>query len=165
MDTVAFRGLQVSRCRSHVYTFTKPTWRAAAKGNHDDPAEGREQKRGTSQKVPRILLTCPAPTPSPLRSLGWGGRYLVVGFAAGDIPKLPLNLVLLKGCDVRGVFWGSWTEREPAAHHANMADIVRWCAQGKLSGHVHASYPLADAAQAFGDIASRKAMGKVVLTM
>jgi len=63
-----------------------------------------------------------------LRSLAWYGRYLVVGFAAGQIPKLPLNLVLLKSCDVRGVFWGSWTEREPEAHRANIADLLRWCA-------------------------------------
>jgi NADPH2:quinone reductase len=99
-----------------------------------------------------------------LRSLGWEGRYLVVGFAAGDIPKLPLNLVLLKGCDVRGVFWGSFTEREPAAHRANMADLMRWCAEGKLSAHVHKSYPLAETARALKDIAERKVMGKVVLT-
>ncbi|MCX7313385.1 MAG: NADPH:quinone oxidoreductase family protein [Alphaproteobacteria bacterium] len=98
-----------------------------------------------------------------LRSLGWYGRYLVVGFAAGEIPKLPLNLVLLKSCDVRGVFWGSWTEREPEAHRANMSDLVRWCAEGKLSAHVHAVYPLADAAQALKDSAARKVMGKVVL--
>ena len=98
-----------------------------------------------------------------LRSLAWLGRYLVVGFAAGEIPKLPLNLVLLKSCDVRGVFWGSWTEREPAAHRANMADLIRWCADGKLSAHVHAAYPLADVAQALKDIAGRKVMGKVVL--
>ena len=98
-----------------------------------------------------------------LRSLAWYGRYLVVGFAAGQIPKLPLNLVLLKSCDVRGVFWGSWTEREPAAHRANTADLVRWCAEGKLSAHVHAAYPLANAAQALKDIAGRKVMGKVVL--
>jgi NADPH2:quinone reductase len=98
-----------------------------------------------------------------LRSLAWYGRYLVVGFAAGQIPKLPLNLVLLKSCDVRGVFWGSWTEREPVAHRANTADLVRWCAEGKLSAHVHAAYPLANAAQALKDIAGRKVMGKVVL--
>ena len=98
-----------------------------------------------------------------LRSLAWLGRYLVVGFAAGEIPKLPLNLVLLKGCDVRGVFWGSWTERNPEEHRANMADLLRWCAEGKLSAHVHASYPLTDAARALGDIAGRKVMGKVVL--
>jgi NADPH2:quinone reductase len=98
-----------------------------------------------------------------LRSLAWYGRYLVVGFAAGQIPKLPLNLVLLKACDVRGVFWGSWTTREPAAHRANTADLVCWCAEGKLSAHVHAAYPLAEAAQALKDIAARKVMGKVVL--
>ena len=98
-----------------------------------------------------------------LRSLAWEGRFLVVGFAAGDIPKIPLNLVLLKSCDVRGVFWGSWTEREPKAHAANMADILRWTAEGKLSGHVHATYPLADAATALKAIADRKVMGKIVL--
>jgi NADPH2:quinone reductase len=98
-----------------------------------------------------------------LRSLAWLGRYLVVGFAAGEIPRLPLNLVLLKGCDVRGVFWGSWTERDPDGHRANTAELLRWCAEGKLSAHVHATYPLADAARALGDIAGRKVMGKVVL--
>ncbi len=98
-----------------------------------------------------------------LRSLAWLGRYLVVGFAAGEIPKLPLNLVLLKSCDVRGVFWGSWTERDPDGHRGNMADLMRWCAEGRISGHVHAAYPLSDAAQALNDIAGRKVMGKVVL--
>jgi len=98
-----------------------------------------------------------------LRSLAWEGRFLVVGFAAGEIPKLPLNLVLLKSCDVRGVFWGSWTERQPKAHAANMADILRWAAEGKLSGHVHAAYPLAEAATALKAIADRKVMGKIVL--
>jgi NADPH2:quinone reductase len=98
-----------------------------------------------------------------LRSLAWLGRYLVVGFAAGEIPRLPLNLVLLKGCDVRGVFWGSWTERNPDEHRANMADLLSWCAEGKLSAHVHATYPRTDAARALADIAGRKVMGKVVL--
>jgi NADPH2:quinone reductase len=99
-----------------------------------------------------------------LRSLAWTGRYLVVGFAAGEIPKLPLNLVLLKSCDVRGVFWGSWISREPAAHRANTEQLLRWCVEGKLSAHVHAAYPLADAAKALKEIAARKVMGKVVLT-
>src|SRR5438128_929794 len=66
-----------------------------------------------------------------VRAIGWEGRYLVVGFAAGDIPKLPLNLVLLKSCDVRGIFWGAWIAREPAAHRANTADLLRWCAEGR----------------------------------
>ena len=100
---------------------------------------------------------------SALRATAWKGRYLVVGFAAGEIPKLPLNLVLLKGCDVVGVFWGAFTEREPAAQAANMAQIVAWCAEGKLSSHVHAIYPLADTAQALKDIAARRIMGKAIL--
>ena len=99
-----------------------------------------------------------------LRSLAWEGRFLVVGFAAGEIPKLPLNLVLLKSCDVRGVFVGPWTKRAPAEHRANTADLVRWCAEGRLSAHVHARYPLKDVARALKDIAGRKVMGKIVLT-
>jgi NADPH2:quinone reductase len=98
-----------------------------------------------------------------LRSLAWLGRYLVVGFAAGEIPKLPFNLMLLKSCDVRGVFWGSWTERDPDGHRENTADLMRWCAEGKISGHVHAAYPLAEAARALNEIVGRKVMGKVVL--
>ncbi len=100
---------------------------------------------------------------SALRATAWKGRYLVVGFAAGEIPRLPLNLVLLKGCDVVGVFWGAFTEREPAAQAANMAQIVDWCAEGKLSSHVHAIYLLADTAQALKDIAARRIMGKAIL--
>ena len=98
-----------------------------------------------------------------LRAIAWQGRFLVVGFAAGEIPKLALNLVLLKGCEIVGVFWGAFTEREPKAQAANMAQIVRWCAQGKLSAHVHAVYPLSDTAQALKDIAARKVMGKAIL--
>src|SRR5215475_12872692 len=79
-----------------------------------------------------------------LRSIAWGGRFLVIGFAAGEIPKIPLNLALLKGCDILGVFWGSFIERDPKGQQANMADLVRWTADGKLSAHVHAVYPLKD---------------------
>jgi len=98
-----------------------------------------------------------------LRSLGWEGRYLVVGFAAGEIPKLPLNLVLLKSCDIRGVLWGSWIRREPQAQRGLMTEIVRWCGEGKLSAHVQAVYPLAETAAALKAIADRKVMGKIVL--
>ena len=98
-----------------------------------------------------------------VRSLAWQGRYLVVGFAAGDIPKLPLNLVLLRGCDIRGVFWGAWTKREPLAQRTIMTDIARWCVEGKLSAHVQAVYPLAEIAEALKAIADRKVMGKIVL--
>jgi NADPH2:quinone reductase len=98
-----------------------------------------------------------------VRSLGWEGRYLVVGFAAGDIPKIPLNLVLLKSCDIRGVLWGAWTQRDPKGQAALMKDIAAWCAEGKLSAHVHAVYPLAETAAALKAIAERKVMGKIVL--
>ena len=98
-----------------------------------------------------------------LRAIAWEGRFLVVGFAAGEIPKLPLNLVLLKSCDVRGVFWGQWTEREPQGNRSNLADLMRWCAQGKLSAHIHAVYPLSETVQALKAIADRKVMGKVIL--
>jgi NADPH:quinone reductase len=98
-----------------------------------------------------------------IRSIAWGGRFLVIGFAAGEIPKLPLNLVLLKGCDVRGVFWGQFTERYPEKHRANMAELVQWCVDGKLSAHVHAVYPLEQTADALKTLADRKAMGKILL--
>jgi NADPH:quinone reductase len=98
-----------------------------------------------------------------IRSIAWGGRFLVIGFAAGEIPKLPLNLVLLKGCDVRGVFWGQFTERHPEKHRANMAELMQWCADGKLSAHVHAVYPLEQIADALKELADRKAMGKILL--
>jgi NADPH:quinone reductase len=98
-----------------------------------------------------------------VRALGWEGRYLVVGFAAGEIPKLPLNLVLLKSCDIRGVLWGAWALRDPDGQRALMTEIVRWSAAGKLSAHVHAVYPLAEIATALKAIADRKVMGKIVL--
>jgi NADPH:quinone reductase len=98
-----------------------------------------------------------------LRSLAWLGRYLVVGFAAGEIPKIPLNLALLKSCDIRGVSWGAWTSREPLKQRALMADILQWTAEGKLSAHVQAVYALAEIAAALELLAARKAMGKIVL--
>jgi NADPH:quinone reductase len=102
-------------------------------------------------------------TEAALRAIAWGGRFLVVGFAAGEIPRLPLNLVLLKSCDVRGVFWGAWTERDPAGNRASLAQIMAWCSQGKLSAHVHEVFPLERIAQALQALSDRKAMGKVIL--
>jgi NADPH2:quinone reductase len=98
-----------------------------------------------------------------LRSIAWQGRFLVIGFAAGEIPKIPLNLALLKGCDIVGVFWGAFIERDPKGHQSNMADLVRWAAEGKLSAHVHAVYPLEKTPEALTAIAERKVMGKVIL--
>lgn len=98
-----------------------------------------------------------------LRGIAWEGRYLVIGFAAGDIPKVPFNLYLLKSANVLGVFWGAWTERDPDGHRANTAQLLKWAAEGRLSSHVHAVYPLSEAANALKAIAERKVMGKVIL--
>lgn len=102
-------------------------------------------------------------TEAAVRALAWEGRLLVVGFAAGDIPKLPLNLTLLKSCDVRGVFWGAWTRREPAAHRANLAQLVAWAAEGKLSVHIQKTYPLEQTPAALQALAERRVIGKLVV--
>jgi NADPH2:quinone reductase len=98
-----------------------------------------------------------------LRATAWEGRFLVIGFAAGPIPKIPLNLTLLKGCDIRGVFWGSFVAREPQHHAANVKELMEWYVAGKLKPQIYAKYPLKDVAKALGDIAARRVTGKVVL--
>jgi NADPH2:quinone reductase len=100
-----------------------------------------------------------------LRAMAWQGRFLVVGFASGDIPKIPLNLLLLKGCDAIGVFWGEAVKRDPGANRANMRQVLDWIAQGKLAPRIHGTYPLADVREALGVIDRREAVGKVVLAL
>jgi NADPH:quinone reductase len=98
-----------------------------------------------------------------LRSIAWMGRFLVVGFAAGPIPKIPLNLALLKSCDICGVFWGEAAVRDPASIHTNITQVLDWVAAGKLSPHVHATFPLAEIGSAIGLLDRREATGKVVI--
>lgn len=98
-----------------------------------------------------------------LRSIAWEGRFLVVGFAAGEIPKIPLNLALLKGCQICGVFWGSFAMRDPARNRANGARIFEWIEQGKLSPHVDGVFPFADAKSALERMERREVKGKLVL--
>jgi NADPH2:quinone reductase len=100
-----------------------------------------------------------------VRALAWQGRFLVVGFAAGDIPKLPLNLLMLKGADAIGVFWGEAVKRDPAGHRANMIDVLRWVSEGKLAPRIQATYPLAEIREAIGVIDRREATGKIVVTL
>lgn len=100
-----------------------------------------------------------------LRAMAWEGRYLVVGFAGGAIPKIPLNLLLLKGCDLRGVFWGDFVAREPAAHRRNMERLLGWAASGHIRAHTHATIPLERWTEGFALIGDRKARGKIVLTL
>ncbi len=100
-----------------------------------------------------------------VRAMNWGGRYMVIGFAAGDIPRIPLNLCLLKSIDIRGVFWGAWTQRDPKAHMGNIAEIMQMLQTGQIKPRISNHYPLEKFADAFDELTSRKAMGKVILTM
>jgi NADPH:quinone reductase len=103
-------------------------------------------------------------TEAALRSLAWKGRLLVIGFASGEIPRPPLNIPLLKGCDIRGVYWGEFTAREPEAHRENMSQLMEWAKSGVLSIHVHATYPLEEYHKAFEAIAKRQTLGKTLLS-
>jgi len=98
-----------------------------------------------------------------VRASAWNGRFLVIGFASGKIPKIPLNLALLKSCDLVGVFWGAFTERTPELHRANTEQILNWCLEGKLKPHIHGTYRLEETARALDDLANRRVKGKAVL--
>ncbi|MBS0333523.1 MAG: NADPH:quinone oxidoreductase family protein [Proteobacteria bacterium] len=100
-----------------------------------------------------------------LRAIAWEGRYLVIGFAAGDIPRIPLNLALLKGCDIVGVFWGAWTAKNPAAFAKSIEELLKLYDQGKIKPHVSERFPLEKGAEAIAHLGSRQAMGKVVITV
>ncbi len=99
-----------------------------------------------------------------LRDMAWKGRFLVVGFAAGDIPKVPLNLMLLKGCSIVGVFWGAFTKNEPERNRENNWELMAMYAAGKVRPHIHATYPLERAAEALNEVINKRVAGKVVLT-
>jgi len=97
-----------------------------------------------------------------LRAIAWEGRYLVIGFPAG-IPKFPLNLMLLKGCDVRGVFWGSFVERNPDKHAINMNEIMNMLAEGRIRPEISARFPLARGGEAIAKLIRREALGKIIV--
>jgi NADPH2:quinone reductase len=99
-----------------------------------------------------------------LRSIAWEGRYLVIGFPAG-IPAPPLNLTLLKSCDIRGVFWGAFTERNPARNREHIEQLLSWWAEGRIRPRIDRTYALADGGKAIGRLGSRDAVGKVVVTI
>lgn len=99
-----------------------------------------------------------------LRDMSWGGRFLVVGFAAGEIPKVPLNIPLLKGCSVVGVFWGEFTKREPDLNKQNNQELMDLFDQGKISPHIHRVYPLEKAGEALNELLQKRVIGKVVLS-
>lgn len=104
-------------------------------------------------------------TEAALRATGWKGRYLVIGFAAGEIPKIPLNLPLLKGCAITGVFWGAFAQRERKKNQTNTAELLKWFYSGDIKPHIHKVFPLAEAADALRELDERKVRGKVVISM
>lgn len=100
-----------------------------------------------------------------LRGIGWEGRYLVVGFAGGEVPKIPLNLTLLKGCEIVGVFWGDFMRRQPDLHRKLVGELLEWLRDGKVKPHVSETYPLERAHEAITAIAERRAKGKLVVVL
>jgi len=98
-----------------------------------------------------------------LRDMAWNGRFLVVGFAAGDIPKVPLNLALLKGCSIVGVFWGAFTRNEAERNRQNNRELMQMYSRGEVKPHIHATYPLERASEALHEVMMKRVSGKVVL--
>ena len=98
-----------------------------------------------------------------IRAMNWGGRYLVIGFAAGQIPKIPLNLLLLKSSSLVGVFWGAHVARDPEANRVNLKQLIGWVAEGKLKPHIHKVFPLSQTADAIKELDRRASTGKVII--
>jgi NADPH2:quinone reductase len=132
--------------------------------NEDLRLRVRDLTNGMGADVVYDAVGGPLSEPA-LRSTAWEGRFLVIGFASGDIPRVALNLPLLKGCSVIGVYWGSFIGREPELHKANIAELLMWWKEGRISPYVSATYPLEGAAEAIRELADRKAKGKVVVTL
>jgi NADPH2:quinone reductase len=133
--------------------------------NYSEADLKRKLKELTLPKGVDVLYDCvggSAAEPS-LRAMAWEGRYLVLGFASGEIPRIALNLVLLKGCSVVGVFWTSFVERYPEQHRANTALLLEWCRTGKITPHIYATFPLEETAKALMLIEGRKVTGKVII--
>ena len=126
----------------------------------------KEQTKALTQGAGANVVFDPVGGPysePALRAIAWEGRFLVVGFAAGDIPKIPLNLALLKGCQIVGVFWGQFVMREPEKNRAHAAKVFGAIAAGKLAPHVDATFPFARASEALARMEQRKVLGKVLL--
>jgi len=132
-------------------------------GDEDLRARVKELTSGKGVDVVYDPVGGPYSEPA-LRDMAWNGRFLVVGFAAGDIPKVPLNLTLLKGCSIVGVFWGAFTRKEPDNNRRNNEELMQFFSQGKVKPHIHATYSLDRAPQALNEVMYKRVSGKVVLT-
>jgi NADPH:quinone reductase len=162
----ALMGARVIACASSEAKLAVARAHGAAEGLVYDPATLKDDlRRVTGGKGVDVVYDAvgDAYSEPALRALAWRGRHLVVGFAAGAIPKLPLNLMLLKELDVQGVHWGAFIDRDRAAHGADQRQLLAWVAEGKLTAKVHGTYPLEDFREAFGLLTRREAVGKVLL--
>lgn len=138
----------------------------ADSGIDADAATLRDRLRGlTDDRGVEIVYDCVGGglTEPALRAIAWGGRLLVIGFAAGDIPRPPLNLVMLKGIDIVGVNWGGFRKRDPGRSRAHTEQVLRWCAEGRLKPRIDKVYPLEKTAEALRRIEDRNAKGKVIV--
>ncbi|MEG6508030.1 NADPH:quinone oxidoreductase family protein [Methyloligella sp. 2.7D] len=153
---VASSGEKLALCREH----------GADEGlNYQDTDLKKGLKQMTDGRGADVIYDCvggPHAEPA-LRATAWEGRYLVIGFAAGEIPRLPMNLVLLKGCSIIGVFWTAFVERNPARHRANTTQLLQWVAEGKIVPHIHGIYPLVETGKALSLIEGRRVSGKVIV--
>jgi NADPH:quinone reductase-like Zn-dependent oxidoreductase/acyl dehydratase len=104
-------------------------------------------------------------TAAALRTIAWNGRYLVIGFAVGEIPQIPANQVLLKGCSVQGIFWGNFAEKEPLQQLQNLQQLFQWLQNGKIKPHIHQLYSLTESPNAIQDLMDRKVSGKAMVIM
>jgi NADPH:quinone reductase len=159
-------GARVIACASTDEKVTFARHHGAHEGVNYDKENLREALRrlGGEHGIDVVFDPVGGPYSEPaVRSLAWQGRHLVVGFAAGAIPKLPLNLVLLKGCAVLGVFWGHWVRTAADDYRQAIDQLAHWCADGKVSCHVQQVYPLAEMPAALKALAERKVMGKLVV--
>jgi NADPH2:quinone reductase len=153
---VASSGEKLALARAHGAEFGV---------NYAEEDLKRRLKELTGGKGVDIIYDCvggPHAEPA-LRATAWEGRYLVLGFAAGEIPRLPLNLVLLKGCSIIGVFWTAFADRCPDQHRANTSELLDWAKQGLIAPHIHGTFTLVETAKALGLIEGRKATGKVIV--
>ena len=138
--------------------FSVPAMQAIVYGRPDLQVFGNVEARGDlCSHIERV-----ADIAAALRAIAWGGRFLVIGFTAG-IPRLPLNLTLLKGCQIVGVFLGAMVSREPATRDEIVRDLLEFTSSGKLNPYVSKRYSLDEGPQALRDMMDRKAVGKVVV--
>ncbi len=163
----ALMGARVIACASSEEKLAAARAHGAEIGLVYDPATLKDALREASGGGVDVVYDAvgDAFAEPALRALRWRGRYLVVGFAAGEIPRLPLNLMLLKELDVQGVHWGAFLDRDPEAHQADQGQLLAWVAEGRLTARVHGEYPLEDYAAALGILTRREAVGKVLLRL